>query len=88
MNIPQRLTVKVIPRASRDEVVGFQGDVFKVRLRAPPVDGAANEALVELLAGHFGIKRSRIHIIHGGKTRLKLVEIAVEREMDQTILCS
>jgi len=75
MSISRKLTIKVIPRASRDEVVGFQSDVLKVRLRAPPVDGAANEALVELLAGHFGVKRSQIRIIRGEKTRLKVVEI-------------
>jgi uncharacterized protein (TIGR00251 family) len=45
-----RFAVYVQPRASRSEVVGMHGDAFKIRLAAPPVEGAANEALVELLA--------------------------------------
>ncbi len=71
----RRLSVKVVPRASRNEVVGEQGGALKVRLTAPPVEGAANEALVELLAGHFGVRRSKVRILRGANARLKLVEI-------------
>jgi uncharacterized protein (TIGR00251 family) len=51
------LNVRVIPRASRSAVAGKRGDALLVRLSAPPVDGAANEALVEFLAKTFGRPR-------------------------------
>ena len=47
-----RVSVHVQPRASRSEIIGQHGAALKVRLQAPPVDGAANEALVHLLGGH------------------------------------
>lgn len=75
MSGAQTLTVKVIPRAARDEVVGMHGDALKVKLRAPPVDGAANGALCKLLAEHFGVKPANIQIVRGAKSRLKVVAI-------------
>ncbi len=75
MDAPQRLTVKVIPRASRNEVADFREGVLRVRLTAPPVEGAANDALVRLLAEHCALRRSQIRILRGGNSRLKLVEI-------------
>jgi uncharacterized protein len=72
----KRLTVKVVPRASKDEVVGMmQDNTLKVRLRAPPVDGAANEALRRVLAEHFDVKLSKVVILRGATARLKVVEI-------------
>ncbi len=71
----QRVMVKVIPRASKDEVVGMQGETLKVRLRAPPVDGAANGALCGLLADYYGVKPSAVRIVRGQTSRLKMVEI-------------
>ena len=71
----QRFTIKVIPRASRDEVIEMSGGTLKVRLCAPPVDGVANEALHKVLAKHFQVKRSQIRILRGEKSRIKIVEI-------------
>lgn len=71
------LRVHVNPRASKDEIVGFiQGNVLKVRLTAPPVDGRANQGLVNLLAGHFRIPKSRITIRRGLAARQKVVDIS------------
>lgn len=70
-----KIAVKVTPRAHKDEVVGMQGEVLKVKLRAPPVDGAANEALIELLAEHFKVKKSVIRIVSGGTSRLKVIDV-------------
>jgi uncharacterized protein (TIGR00251 family) len=70
-----RLTVRVQPRASDSRVAGVHGDALKVRLMAPPVDGAANEALVELLAGTFGIHARDITIVAGMSSRTKVVEL-------------
>ncbi len=71
-----RVWVRVQPRASENRIVGLHGDALKVRLTAPPVDGAANAALVELLAGTFGIPARAITIVSGSGSRTKVVELA------------
>jgi uncharacterized protein (TIGR00251 family) len=60
-----RIRVHVQPRASRSEIVGVHGDALKVRLLAPPVDGAANAALVALLADRLGISERAVRIVSG-----------------------
>lgn len=67
--------VHVQPRASRSEVVGTHGAALKVRLLAPPVDGAANDALVALLAEKLGVPRRDVRIVQGATSRAKVVEI-------------
>ncbi len=67
--------VKVIPRASRNEVVGVEGDALKVRLTAPPVEGAANAALVDFLARLLGIPKSQVSLVHGEASRRKVVAV-------------
>jgi uncharacterized protein len=69
------IAIRVIPRSPRTRVDGMRGDAFLVRLAAPPVDGAANEALVAFLAGHLDLPRRNIRIISGGKSRDKVVGI-------------
>ncbi len=70
-----RVGVHVQPRASRSEVVGTHGAALKVRLHALPVDGAANEALVLLLAEQLGVPRRAVRIVAGAAARAKTVEI-------------
>ncbi len=70
-----RLVVHVQPRAHRSEVAGRHGDAIKVRLAAPPVDGAANEELVRLLAELLGVGRRAVRVVSGRAARRKLVEI-------------
>lgn len=70
-----RLTVQVQPRASRNELAGRHGDALKVRLQAPPVDGAANEALVRFLAERLGVPRAAVRIAAGPASRRKAVLI-------------
>ena len=70
-----RLVVHVQPRARRTESAGRHGDAFKVRLAAPPVDGAANEELVRFLAETFGVPRRAVRITAGLTGRRKTVEI-------------
>jgi uncharacterized protein len=70
-----RVGVHVQPRASRSEIVGVHGAALKVRLQAPPVDGAANEALVSLLAERLGVPRRFVHVVAGATSRTKIVEI-------------
>ena len=71
-----RLSIRVQPRASDSRIAGVHGDSLKVRLTAPPVDGAANAALVELLADTFGIAERSITIVAGASARTKIVELA------------
>ena len=70
-----RFSVRVQPRASRTEIAGVQQGAIKVRLQAPPVDGAANEALVEFLADVFDVPRRMIRIVSGDTSRSKVVEV-------------
>ncbi|HET9010883.1 MAG TPA: DUF167 domain-containing protein [Gemmatimonadaceae bacterium] len=70
-----RVQVRVQPRASRSEVVGVHGEALKVRLQAPPVDGAANDALVHLLADRLGVPARAVRVVSGGTSRTKLVEV-------------
>ncbi len=70
-----RFSVRVQPRASKTEIAGTHGDALKVRLNAPPVDGAANEALVKFLAEIFAVARRDVRILAGESSRSKIVEI-------------
>jgi uncharacterized protein len=70
-----RLHLRVQPRASRDEVAGVVGDVIRVRLTAPPVDGAANEALLRFLAGCLELTRSSVTLVSGHASRNKVAEV-------------
>lgn len=70
-----RFPVRVQPRASRTEVVGLYGDALKIRLGAPPVDGAANLELVRFVAKRLGVARSAVRIVRGESTRNKVVEV-------------
>ena len=71
-----RLVVHVQPRARRTEVAGRHGAAIKVRLHAPPVDGAANDELVRFLAETLGVSRRAVRIASGLTSRTKTVEIA------------
>jgi len=72
---PVRFRVRVQPRASRNEFADVQNGVLRVRLRAPPVDGAANEALVEFIADELGLARRQVRIVSGFGSRNKVVEV-------------
>ncbi len=73
--------VRVVPRSSRDQIAGVEGGALKIKLTAPPVDGAANAALVEFIAKWLGVRRSAVSIISGNKARNKLVRVGgVTRE--------
>jgi uncharacterized protein (TIGR00251 family) len=69
------LDVRVQPRASRSELAGLHGERLRIRLQAPPVDGKANAALVEFVAGLFAIPRARVTIEHGLSGRDKRLRL-------------
>ena len=70
------IAVRVIPRSPRTRVDGVRGDAFLVRLAAPPVDGAANDALIAFLAEQLDLPRRNIRIVSGDKSRDKRIAIS------------
>ncbi|MEK7623332.1 MAG: DUF167 domain-containing protein [Patescibacteria group bacterium] len=72
----KKITTKVIPRSSRNEIVGELADgTLKVKLTAAPIDGAANEALITFLSKEWSIPRSSMSIIKGQRSKRKVIEI-------------
>ena len=69
------LAIKLQPRASADEIGDPLGSELRVKVTAPPVDAAANEALVRLLAETLGCPRGSVHLVRGHKSRHKVVKI-------------
>jgi len=76
------IRVRVIPRAAKTAISGWRGEALLVRLSAPPVEGAANEALVEYLARALSVPRRQISIVSGHKSRDKRVAIDGLTERD------
>jgi uncharacterized protein (TIGR00251 family) len=69
------LSIRIQPRASKNEIITTAGGRLKIRLTAPPVDGAANEALVKFLADTLSIPKSHVEIVSGHTSREKIVRI-------------
>ncbi len=70
------MAVHVTPRSRKDELIGISPDgTLRVRLAAPPVEGAANKALLELLARVLGVRASSLEIIGGEKGKDKIVSV-------------
>jgi uncharacterized protein (TIGR00251 family) len=69
-------SVRVVPRASRSEVVGFHDGALKVRVAAPPVEGAANEELVKFLAKRFRMPRASVTLVSGANSKNKIIRVA------------
>jgi len=75
------IEIKVIPNASKTEFIKTETG-YKVRLQAPPVDGKANEALIELLSKEFGVPKRDIEITKGATSRNKTIRIKAEGKHD------
>jgi uncharacterized protein (TIGR00251 family) len=70
-----RIKVHVQPRASRTEVTGMHGDSVRIRLAAPPVDNAANEALIAFVAETLGLPKRQVRVAAGTTSRQKQLDI-------------
>ena len=70
------LTLHIQPGAKKTEAVGLHGDALKIRLAAPPVDGKANDALIDFLAKTLGTPKSRLTLVSGQASRSKRVAVA------------
>lgn len=75
------LDLRIQPRAARDEIIGYQGDRLKIRLTAPPVDGKANQHLIEFLADSFGVPKRDIVLLAGATSREKRVRIVAPKRL-------
>ncbi len=73
-----QLRLRVQPRASRNRVAGLYGDALKLQIAAPAVEGAANAALIEYLAGALGLRRDQLRLLSGERGRSKLLELRVD----------
>ncbi|MCX8053293.1 MAG: DUF167 domain-containing protein [Armatimonadetes bacterium] len=69
------IRVHVTPRGSRNEVAGWYGNTIHIRTTAPPVDGAANAAVVKLMADFLGVRKSQVRILAGENSREKTLSI-------------
>lgn len=84
--------IQVTPRAARAEIAGVQDDVLKVKVTALPVEGAANEACIKLLAKELGLKKSQMEIFVGTKSRRKTVivkdilKVELEKKINAALL--
>ena len=70
------LNLRIVPRAAKNAIQGELGDALKIRLCAPPVDGAANAALIEFLSDAFSLPRARVQLLAGATSRNKRVLLA------------
>ena len=75
MEVAVKLTVKVVPGASRSSVVGWLGDMLKIRISAPPEKGKANAAVLKLLAKELHLHESALSIVSGSTSQRKVIEI-------------
>ena len=69
------LELKVIPNAPRDAIAGWLGDALKVKIKAPALEGRANDALLDFLAHKLGVSRRDVSLIRGDKSRQKVARI-------------
>jgi uncharacterized protein (TIGR00251 family) len=70
------ITIRVIPRATRSQIAGTRNDALLVRLSAPPVDGAANAELIDVLSDALGVPRRSVTLVSGERSRSKRVRVA------------
>ncbi len=82
-----RITVKAHPRAKRTAITGRFGDAYKLDLAAPPTDGKANEECIRYFAALAGVPRSRVRIVTGASSRMKVVDIEglAQADLDRLI---
>ncbi|NVL89972.1 MAG: YggU family protein [Desulfobacterales bacterium] len=86
---PEGVIFKAVvqPRGSRNEIVGLQGDALKIRLTAPPVEGAANKMCVEFFAKSLKVRKSDVEIVRGQSSKSKhLLVRSATREKIESLL--
>jgi uncharacterized protein (TIGR00251 family) len=76
------LSIRIQPRASKNDIGVMENGKLKIRLTAPPVDGAANEALVKFLADTLSVPKSQVEIVSGHTSREKIVRISGKNDAE------
>jgi hypothetical protein len=74
------MNVHIQPGAAKSEISGMHGDAIKIRIKARPVEGAANAALIDFIATNLGVTRKAVRILRGEKSRQKTVWVAVQAD--------
>jgi hypothetical protein len=69
------IKIKVFPKSKKEELIIKDKDSFDVKIKEKPIEGKANEAVIEILASHFNIPSKKLRIIKGNRTRNKIIEI-------------
>lgn len=72
---PGLVAIRLQPRASRDQVQGVRGGAIAIQLKAPPVDGAANTALLLFVAERLGVNRAAVELVRGSTSRFKWIRV-------------
>jgi uncharacterized protein (TIGR00251 family) len=82
-----QLTIRVVPRASKPGIAGIRDGALLVRLQSPPVEGAANEELIQVIAKAFGVAKRDVAIVTGDHSKLKRVAIETRnrRQVELTL---
>jgi uncharacterized protein len=70
------IRIKLLPRSSRSQVMGMEGDLYRVKVNAPPVDGEANKELVSMIAKRLRVPKGAIEIIAGKTSRMKVLRVS------------
>ncbi|MGI6294723.1 MAG: DUF167 domain-containing protein [Armatimonadota bacterium] len=76
------LRLHVTPRGSRNEITGWRDDVLCIKITAPPVEGAANAAIVKFVADKLSVRKSQIELVSGDKSREKTLKVVGLTESD------
>lgn len=84
--MPTRIPVRVIPNASKTELIGYVEGAWKIRLAAPPVEGRANEELVRFLSALLDIPKTSIEIAKGSASKTKMVRVPLSEEIVKQLL--
>jgi len=79
------ISIHLTPRAKRDAIEGLHGDALKVKIKAPPVDGKANDYLLKFLADKLSVPRAKVNLLRGATNRDKQVLVTGLNETDVTI---
>ena len=80
------VSVKVLPRSSINQIVGFEGDILKVKVKSAPVDGLANRDLIVLLSKCVKVAKEKVEIISGHRSRLKKIRFYGVKKDDLFLL--
>ncbi|MCX8070807.1 MAG: DUF167 domain-containing protein [Thermodesulfovibrionales bacterium] len=71
------INVRVIPKARHKGIIAIDGEIYKIGLHSPPVDGKANDELIEFLSDYFQVSKSNVTIIMGLTSRNKVIQIRI-----------